>query len=56
MLRPYIVYSRYKCPGDEKPGAVRQFQIHANNLEDARRLVAEYANFPDIGILAVKLA
>ncbi len=56
MLRPYIVYFRYKSPGDKKPGAVKQFRIYAHNFEEARRLVTDQANYPDIEIMKVKLA
>ena len=56
MLRPYIVYFRYKSPGDKKPGAVKLFRVYANNFEEARRLVASQANYPDIEIMKVKLA
>ena len=54
MLRPYIVYYRYKCPGDKKPGAVKQFRLYANNFEEARQLAARQANYPDIEVLNIK--
>ena len=56
MLKPYIVYYKYKCPGDKKPGAVKQFRIYANNLEEARRLAIRHSNYPDIEVLKVKPA
>jgi len=56
MLKPYIIYYKYKGPGDKKPGAVKQFRIYANNLPEARRLVARQANYPDIEILNIKPA
>ena len=56
MLKPYIVYYRYKCPGDKKPGAVKQFRVYANNVAEARRLVTQQANYPDIEVLNVKPA
>ncbi len=54
MLEPYIVYYKYKNPGDKKPGAVKQFRIYANDFEEARRLVAQQANYPDIEVLNIK--
>lgn len=56
MLRPYIVYFRYKSPETKKPGAVKQFRLYANNFEEARRLVTNQANYPDIEIMKIKLA
>lgn len=56
MLRPYIIYYKYKCPGDKKPGAVKQFRVYANNLDEARRLAIEHSNYPDIEVLKVKSA
>ncbi len=56
MLKPYIVYFRYKCPSDKKPGAVKLFRVYANSVEEARRLAARYANYPDIEIIRVKPA
>ena len=56
MLKPYIVYFTYKCPGEKKPGAVKQFRIYANSWEEARRLVARHATYPDIEVLNIKPA
>ncbi len=56
MLKPYIVYYKYKCPGDKKPGAVKQFRIYAADLAEARRLAVRHANYPDIEVLNVKPA
>jgi len=56
MLRPYIVYFKYKLPGDKKPGAVKQFRIYANNFEEARQLVSQQATYPDIDVLEIKPA
>ena len=56
MLKPYIVYYKYKCRGDKKPGAVKQFRIYANTREEAHRLAVRQANYPDIEVLRVKVA
>ncbi len=56
MLKPFIVYYKYKQPGDKKPGPVRQFRIYASNPEEARRLALQQANYPDIELLRVKQA
>lgn len=56
MLKPYIVYYKYKIPGDKKPGAIKQFRIYANHLEEARHLSVQHANYPDIEVIKVKQA
>ena len=53
---PYIVYYKYRQSGDKKPGAVKQFRIYANNLEEARRLVTQQSNYPNIEVLNIKQA
>lgn len=55
-MKPYIVYYKYKGPGEKKPGAVKQFRIYANSADEARRLVAQQANYPDIEVLTLKQA
>ena len=52
-MNPYVVYYRYKCPGDKKPGAVKQFRIYANSEDEARRLVAQQSTYPDIDVLKI---
>lgn len=54
MLRPYCVSFKYKQPGDKKPGAVKQYRIYANDAEEARRLVAQQATYPNIEVLSIK--
>jgi len=56
MLKPYIVYFKYRCPGDKKPGAVKQYRVYANSLEEARSLASQQANYPDIEVVRVKSA
>lgn len=56
MLKPYIVYYKYKNPGDKKPGAVKLYRIYADSADDARRLATQQANYPDIEVLNVKRA
>ncbi|MCH7592661.1 MAG: hypothetical protein IH989_07780 [Planctomycetes bacterium] len=56
MLKPYIVYYKYKNPGDKKPGAVKQYRIYAQSVDDARRLATQQANYPDVEVLNVKRA
>lgn len=52
-MKPFVVYYKYKCPGDKKPGAVKQYRLYAADEEEARRLAAQYANYPDVEILRV---
>jgi hypothetical protein len=56
VLTPYIVYYKYKCPGEKKPGAVKQFRIYANSWEEAKGLASRHAAYPDIEVLRVKPA
>ncbi len=53
MLKPYIIYYKYKCPGDRKPGAVKQYRLYANDPTEARQLAAQQANYPDIELLKI---
>ncbi len=55
-MSPYIIYFQYKQPGDKKPGPIKQFRIYANNIEEARQLTTQYANYPDIDVLRITLA
>lgn len=52
----YIVLYKYKQIGDKKPGPVKQFRIYANNIEEARQLTTQYANYPDIDVLRIAVA
>ena len=52
-MRPFIVYYRYKLPGEKKPGAVKQFRLYANSADEARTLAARYAKYPDIEVIRV---
>jgi hypothetical protein len=54
MLSLFIVYYKYQQPGDKKPGPVRQFRIYASSAEEARRLAARQANYPNIEVINVK--
>lgn len=56
VLKAYIVYFKYKCPGDKKPGAVKQYRLYANSLEEARSLASQQGNYQDIEILRIKPA
>ena len=56
MLKAYIVYYKYKLPGDKKPGAVKQFRVYAPGVVEARRLATQQANYPDVEILRIKPA
>lgn len=53
-MRMYIVYYRFKNPGDKKHGPVRQFRIFANDGEEAQRLLGQYANYPNLEVVRVK--
>ncbi len=56
MPKPYIVYFKYKIPTDKTQGAVKQFRVYATTIEEARRLIGRYANYPHIEVLNVKAA
>lgn len=56
MPRPFIVYYRYKIPTEKAKGAVKQFRLYAVDLDEARRLITQYANYPNIEVLNVKSA
>jgi hypothetical protein len=56
MQQMYIILYRYKAKGEKKPGPVRQYRIYADDLEEAKRQAARYANYPDIEIVDVKPA
>ena len=55
MQQAYIIYFRYKAPTD-KSAPVRQYRVYAESLEEARKLAAQYANYPHIQVLDVKQA
>lgn len=56
MLQPYIVYYRYKIPNEKSQGAVKQFRVYANDLDEARRMAVQHANYPNIELVTVKQA
>ena len=56
MLRAYIVYYKFKIPGDKTEGAVKQFRIYATSFDEARRLASRQANYPNVEVLNVKPA
>jgi len=56
VLKAYIIYYKYKCPGEKKPGAVKQYRLYANSLEEARSLASQQGNYKDVEILRVKPA
>lgn len=56
MLKPYIIYFKYKIPGEKAAAAVKQFRIYAANLDEACRLAKDYANYPNIDIVEIKSA
>lgn len=49
----FIILYRYKQPNDKQPGPVRQFRIYAQDLAEAKREAARYANYPNIEIIDV---
>lgn len=52
-LIPFCVYFKYKRVGEKKAGAVTQFRIYANSVEEARQLVTRYAIYPDIEVIRI---
>jgi len=55
MQQAYIIYFRYKAPTD-KSAPVRQYRVYAESIDEARKLAAQYANYPNIEVLGVKPA
>ena len=55
-MTPYIVYFKYQQIGDKIPGPVKQFRIYANNIDEARQLTTQYANYPDIDVHRIAVA
>lgn len=55
MPKPFIVYYRYKAP-TEKSAPVRQYRVYADSLDEARKMVAGYANYPHIDVIEIKPA
>ena len=56
MLKPYIIYFKYKIAGEKFDPPMRQFRIYASNLDEARRLASGYANYPNIEVVSIKPA
>lgn len=56
MLKPYIIYFKYKIPGEKAAAAVKQYRVYAASLDEARRLAKDYANYPNIDIVEIKPA
>ena len=56
MPQPYIVYFKYKIPSEKAQGPVRQFRLYATSLDEARRLLTQYANYPNLEVIDVKPA
>jgi len=55
-MRLYVVYYKFKVPNEKKPGPVRQFRFYASNLAQAKQLVTQYSNYPDIEVLRIEPA
>lgn len=56
MLRPYIIYYKFKIPGEKAAAAVKQYRVYAASLDEARKLASAYANYPNIDIVEIKPA
>lgn len=55
-MNAYIVYFKYKIPGEKAAAAIKQFRLYANNMDEARRLAGSYANYPNIDIVEIRPA
>lgn len=55
-VNPYIVSFKTHLPDDKKPGAVKQYRIFANNIQEARHLVTQQANYPNLEIVRIQRA
>lgn len=53
-MKLFIVYFKFKSPGDKKHGPVRPHRIYANDHDEAKRLAEEQARYPNIEVLSVK--
>ena len=56
MLKPYIIYFKYKIPGEKAGAAIKQYRVYATNLDEARQLAKNYANYPNIDIVEIRPA
>jgi len=55
-MNAYIIYFKYKIPGEKAAAAIKQFRLYATNMEEARRLASNYANYPNIDIVEIRPA
>ena len=55
-MRLYIILFKFQNPGDKKPGPVRQFRIYAGSYDEARRLMEQQGNYPNLEIVSIKQA
>jgi len=49
----YIIWYRYKKPGDKALGPVVQHRVYANDLHQAWELARSYANYNGVEIVDV---
>jgi len=53
-MKTYVVYFRYKRPGEKTAGNVSHQKIQANSLEEARELAKQHTSYPGVTLLRVK--
>lgn len=56
MLKPYIIYYKFKIPGEKAAAAMKQYRVYAASLDEARRQAKDYANYPNIEIVEIRPA
>lgn len=49
----YIIWYRFKKPGDKALGPVVQYRVTARNLSEAWELARHYANYQGVEIIDV---
>ena len=54
VLKPYIIYYKYKCPGDKKPGPITHQKIQADTIDQARQFAERQANYPGMEIVRLE--
>jgi|GEM_PF-1667075 len=52
--KSYVVYYRFKPPAEKAKGSIRHYRLYATSVDEAKKLVAQYANYPNLEVLDVK--
>jgi hypothetical protein len=53
-MNRYTVSFRYTKEGEKKAGPVQRYVLYANSPTEARKLLKQYANYPNLEVLALR--